>query len=126
MKLRDKKADVYFSVLDPRTGADWEVRPEQVLQRHQLASARTRPDMLLQFAHYLEEHWARNMDVPDAEIRVHACVSLNGRPGQLMIDPDRDLTNIERDLAHADWVLPLTTPFERPPERKVRRDISCT
>ena len=29
------------------------------------------------------------------------------------------------NLAHADWVLPLETPFERPPDRERRRDLDC-
>ncbi len=125
MKLRDKKADVVFHVRDPATGAEWHVDPRHALASHQ-RSFIGRPDMLLQLAHHFEEQWATYWQVRDAEVRVYACVSLNGRPGQLMIDPERDLTKVERNLGHADWILPLTTPFERPTDRKRRRVISCT
>jgi hypothetical protein len=63
--------------------------------------------------------------VPDVEVRVYACVSLNGRPAALLIDPERDLTEIERGITHADWILPLRVPFDRPPNRTRRRDLSC-
>ena len=124
MKLRDKKANTYFTVRDPDTDRSWEVWPDEGLRSHQM-SMQTRPDMILQFAHYIEEVWRRSHGVVDAEVRVHACVSLNGRPAALMIDPQRDLTTISRSLRHADWILPLDVPFERPPNRKVRNGIRC-
>jgi hypothetical protein len=33
-------------------------------------------------------------------------VSLNGRPSQLLIDPDVDLSRVPRSLGRKDWVLP--------------------
>ena len=58
-------------------------------------------------------------------MRARVCASLNGRRVQLLIDPERDLTKVERNLRHADWVVPLTQPFERPPDRERRRDLDC-
>ena len=81
--------------------------------------------MILQFAHYLERIWAENHGIEGVEVRVRVCASLNGRRAALLIDPTRDLTKIKRDLRHADWVLPLEQPFERPPSRTRRRDLSC-
>ena len=80
--------------------------------------------MILQFAHYLERIWAEE-GVPDVAVHAVACVSMNGRPAALLIDPERDLTEVERSLRHADWVLPLEVPFERPENRTRRRDIRC-
>ena len=125
MKLRDKKAEIEFSVRDPSTGRMWVVTPELLLPRHQARKVGTRPDMILQYAYYIETVWATRLGVPNVEVRARACVSLNGRPAALLIDPSRDLTEIERDLKHADWVLPLAVPFERPPHRTRRRDLSC-
>ena len=124
MKLRDKKGQVEYTVTDPATGDSWQVWPEDYLERHQ-RSMTTRPDMLLQFAHYLADIWADELGVEAVEVRVRACVSLNGRPAVLLIDPTRDLAKVERTLGHADWVLPLTQPFERPPMRKFRYDLDC-
>ncbi len=124
MKLRDKKAEPYFTVTDPATGRTWKARPRNFLESHQ-RSMRTRPDMILQFAHYLEDLWLEHYGIEDVIVRVRACTSLNGRPAALMIDPKRDLTELERDLRHADWILPLDVPFERPTNRKRRNDLSC-
>ena len=125
MKLRDKKARPIFTVRDPASGDEWRVRPRDYLLRHQARKVGTRPDMRLQYAHYLARLWAEEEGIEGVEVRVRVCVSLNGRPAALMIDPTRDLTKIERDLGHADWVLPLEQPFERPPNRTRRRDLSC-
>lgn len=125
MKLRDKKALTAFTVRDPVTGAEWTVAPEEFLLRHQASKVGTRPDMILQYAHYLAEIWAEKYGMPNMEVRVRTCVSLNGRPAALMIDPERDLTKIKRDLAPANWILPLNVPFERPPNRPRRRDLNC-
>ena len=125
MKLRDKKAQIEFAVRDPFTSKVWLVEPEDFLLRHQASKVGTRPDLILQFAHYIEQVWATDFGVPDVEVRVYACVSLNGRPAALLVDPERDLTEVERGIAHADWILPLTIPFERPPNRTRRRDLSC-
>jgi hypothetical protein len=125
MKLRDKESEATFIVRDPDSGDRWRVFPEDLLLPHQARKVASRPDMILQFAHYLARIWAEEYDVPDAEVRAEVCVSLNGRKAARLIDPERDLTKIERNLLHADWVLPLEQPFERPPERTGRRALRC-
>ncbi len=125
MKLRDKKAEIEFTITDPATGEQWWVEPYDFLLRHQARKVGTRPDLILQFAHYLESVWADEFGVPDVEVRARACVSLNGRPAALLIDPERELTEITRSLKHADWILPLQVPFERPRNRTRRLDLSC-
>ena len=124
MKLRDKKSRTLFWVTDPQTGQQWRVKPRDFLKRHQAGKVGTRPDMILQYAHYLEQLW-RQRGVADAEVRVHNCVSLNGRPSQLMIDPNVDLTQINRSLRHAEWIMPQTLPFQRPVKRTRRHDLRC-
>ncbi len=125
MKLRDKKARAVFIVRDPASGREWRVAPGRYLLRHQARKVATRPDMILQFAHHLERLWAEERGIEGVEVRARVCASLNGRPAALLIDPRRDLTKIERSLRHADWVLPLEQPFNRPPSRTRRRDLSC-
>lgn len=124
MKLRDKKAKTVFLVRDPGSGQQWLVEPRDFLMRHQASKASKRPDMILQSAYFLETLWAER-GYPDVAVYANACVSLNGRPAAPLIDTTRDLTEIRRDLGHADWVLPLTVPFERPENRTRRRDLSC-
>ena len=73
----------------------------------------TQPDMILQFAYFLEQEWIKKYKLKDVEIRVQNYVSLNGREPAQMINPNVDLTKIERNLAKADWILPLNEPLRR-------------
>jgi len=125
MKLRDKDAEARFTVRDPASGREWRVLPEDYLRRHQVGEMESRPDMILQFAHYLARVWAEERNIAGVEVRARVCASLNGRKPELLIDPQRDLARVERSLRHADWILPLTQPFERPEPRTGRVDLRC-
>ena len=125
MKLRDKDAVARFTVRDPATGRQWRVSPERYLLRHQVGEMESRPDMILQFAHHLVRVWEKERGVSGVEVRARVCASLNGRKAALLIDPQRDLARVERSLRQADWILPLTQPFERPQPRTGRVELDC-
>ena len=125
MKLRDKDAEARFTVRDPASGREWRVDAQRHLLRHQVAEMESRPDMILQFAHHLARLWAEERNTPGVEVRARVCASLNGRLAALLIDPQRDLARVERNLRHADWILPLEQPFERPDPRSGRVDLRC-
>lgn len=108
MKLRDKQGRSDFFVIDrQRRGNVWHVNPHEFLTRKQVRKMSGRPDMILQFAHFLRDYWQHEYSLKDPEVRATVMVSLNGRKPALLIDPERDLSKIERNLRHADWVLPL-------------------
>ena len=111
MKLRDKAATALFYVTDPVSGRIWRVSPKQYLTGKQVRTMAGRPDMILQFAHYLADQW-RQRGFKDVEVRASVKASLNGRPFETLIDPKRDLAAVERDLWSADWILPLTVPLD--------------
>lgn len=125
MKLRDKDAEALFMVIDPTSGKVWLVQPEQLLMGHQARKVAGRPDLVLQFAHHLAEVWDKEANIKGVEVRARVCASLNGRRAQLLIDPNQDLTQIERSLRHADWIFPLTQPFERLPRTESSRELDC-
>ena len=73
------------------------------------------PDAILQYVHALDAR-LEELGYPDAGIRVISIASLNGRPYQLMIDPERDLTQVGYGLFGVpDWILPLA------PDQRVGR-----
>lgn len=111
MKLRTKRGFADFAILDPNTQKTWYVSPEQYLTKKQARKMPTQPDMILQFAHFLENKWKKEHKLDDVEIRVNNYVSLNGRELAPMINPTVDLTRIERSLSKADWILPLHEPL---------------
>ncbi|GIV59858.1 MAG: type I deoxyribonuclease HsdR [Rhodothermaceae bacterium] len=105
--LMEKAGYTVFRVHDPATGRRWEVPNWAYLTPYQEKMMSTQPDMILQFAHFLEEEY-RRQGIEDVEITVEAHVTLNGRKSRLMIDPGVDLTEVKRDLRPKTWILPFT------------------
>lgn len=114
MKLRSKNGVTQYFVTHPSTGNTQVVDPAQYLLPSQLDEMSTRPDMIQQFAHHLASR-ARRDGATNAEVRVMARVSLNGRPPHLLIDPRVDLAAQPRNLWPAPWILPLGESLQQEP-----------
>ena len=110
MKLRTKGGEAVFTVTHPQSGQTWTIKPEDYLASHQVTKMTTKPDLLLLFSHHLADE-KRREGYDDVEVRARVMVSLNGRPPQLLIDPDVDLAKEEVSLLPARWIVPLTTPL---------------
>jgi vitamin K-dependent gamma-carboxylase len=110
MKLRTKGGEAVFTVTHPPTGQTWTIKPEDYLKSHQVTKMITKPDLIVQFGHYLAEE-KRREGYEDVEVRARVMVSLNGRQPQLLIDPEVDLAKEEVSLLPARWIVPLTTPL---------------
>jgi hypothetical protein len=63
----------------------------------------TQPDMILQFAHILKEHYRRE-GFQSPEVYVESHVALNGRLGTPLIDPNIDLAKEKESFANKPWV----------------------
>lgn len=111
MKLRDKTGSVgFYGYAD---GILWPLELGDYLTRRQISQMGHRPDMLLQFAHYIEG--LIPPQYTQRAIHTWAMFSLNGRPSQLMIDPTVDLAAQPRDLLSNEWLVPLMQPFSGEP-----------
>ena len=67
----------------------------------------SRPYMIVQFAHYLENR-AQDEGYDDVEVRAHILSSLNGREPQQLVDPQVDLTKVSYPwFGHANWIVHL-------------------
>jgi hypothetical protein len=104
--LMEKAGTAIFYVKDTQTGREGVVDNSEFLKPHQEKQMAMQPDMILQFAHFLQKHYAQK-GVYAPQVRVEVYVTLNARPSQLLIDPQRDLTKIKDSWAQKDWVLPL-------------------
>lgn len=110
MKLRTKSGEAVFTVTHPESGQTWTINPEDYLKSHQVMKVITKPDLLVHFSHFLAEE-KRREGYENVEVRAHVMVSLNGRPPQLLIDPNVDLTKEQVSLLPTRWIVPLTTPL---------------
>ncbi len=64
----------------------------------------TQPDMILQYAHILRDHFTQEGFVsPKVFVTTH--VALNGRLGKPLIDPTVDLASQEDSFQHKTWIL---------------------
>ena len=111
MKLRTKSAGIQFIVTDPASGTTGGFDHEGVLTSRQRSKMSTRPDMILQFAHFIRDE-LQGQGYDDVEVRVGSEATLNGRKRQTLIDSTADLAKIERTIwPPATWILPLTEPL---------------
>lgn len=113
MKLRNKAASVQFIAIDPQTGWTRFINPADHLTERQAREMPGRPDMILQFAHYLEDK-LRADGYEQLQVRASSQASLNGRRFQPLVDPDVDLAGVSRSLRPAPWIVPLREPLHPP------------
>ncbi len=120
MKLRDKEGEAQFFVTDPVNQVSWEVDPFSYVNERQYEEMVAHPDMILQLAHHIADS-LRDQGYAQIEVRVWAMVALNGREGQLLIDPDVDLAAQPRSLLAAQWIEPLVKPLKigKPSNKKL-------
>lgn len=104
--LIEKSGQADFRVVDKRDGRSWVVYPGERLSAFQHRMMSTQPDMILSFAHYLEDEWNENGH-SDVSVYADVWASLNGRPRQRLIDPKVDLSHEREGWAHKDWIVPL-------------------
>ncbi|SEN70362.1 Vitamin K-dependent gamma-carboxylase [bacterium A37T11] len=66
----------------------------------------TQPDMILQYAHLLRDHYAKH-GFRSPEVYVEDYVVLNGRRGRMFIDLHTDLAKEQESFKAKSWILPL-------------------
>ncbi len=105
MMLRSKSGFGNFRLVDKASGETFYIDPEDELSNRQVRKMYTHPDMILQFAHFLEQRY----EAQGQEVAVYAEIRcrLNYRDYQVYIDPDVDLTQVGWSFwAPSDWILP--------------------
>lgn len=109
--LMEKVGQVDFLVRSER--GETTVHPREFLTPLQLRMVPTQPDLILSFAHYLRDRWNEE-GRGEVEVRADAWASLNGRPGQQLIDPEVDLSRVSDGFAPKAWIVPLRDRDELP------------
>lgn len=103
--LMEKAGTATFYVKDGDDGREGSVINSQFLNDHQEKQMAMQPDLILQYANYLAEHF-KSKGLKNPQVRVEAWVTLNSRPAQLLIDPKVDLTKKKDSWKAKDWILP--------------------
>ena len=104
--LMEKLGQVQFKVVDSATGRARLGNNGEHLSVLQEKMMATQADMMLQFAHYLRDYYARR-GVTRPQVYADAYVTLNGRLGRPFIDPTVDLARQAEGFAPKPWILPF-------------------
>lgn len=103
MMLRYKSGNVSYQV----TSSDsiWTVSPATYLTTKQTRALSGKPDMVWQFAQYLDKKYQKE-GLGDVEVRAEGYGRLNQEQAFRMYDSQVDLTKVRwQSLKHADWIL---------------------
>ncbi|MDG1480860.1 MAG: HTTM domain-containing protein [Myxococcota bacterium] len=119
MKLRSKVSRAAFTLTDTVTGVRYPIETTPLLTERQHRKMVTRPELIRQFAHYLEDRYIAQTDgtrrPEDVVVTARIRAGLNGRRLQPLIKSTVDLTELQSEVwPPADWIVPLTMPLERP------------
>ncbi len=111
MMLRAKQGTLHFFVQKKDELTMEMVDPLLHITPRQLDDIIGKPDLILQFAHYIRDYYQK---LWGTEVAVFASsrVSLNGRPMKEMIRPGTNLAREERSLLPYPWVRPLEAEIE--------------
>lgn len=101
--LMEKAGTAAFVVEDRATGRRGYVDNSAFLNAHQEKQMSMQPDMILQYAHKLHDHYEA-LGMKDPRVTAEVWVTLNGAPSALLIDPDRDLSREELGFHSYDWI----------------------
>ena len=110
--LMEKSGYTQFKIKDKTKEGVIIVDNSEYLSPIQEKMMSTQPDLILQYAHFLNKEYEgkRILDtiiIKDPAVFVDAYVSLNGRKNQQFIDPNIDLSSMSESFKHKDWVLPI-------------------
>lgn len=104
--LMEKTGIAFLYVRDPKTGHEVEINNREYLTINQEKQVATQPDMILQYAHMLQQDFAAR-GIPNAQVRAEVYVSLNGRGSRLFIDPTVNLAAQKESFLPKPWILPF-------------------
>jgi len=103
--LMEKAGYTQFTVKDA-SGKRIIVNNNEFLTPLQEKMMSAQPDMILQYAHILRDHYAKSGFI-SPQVYVDSYVTLNGRRGKVFISPETDLAKEEESFKPKTWILPL-------------------
>lgn len=103
--LIEKAGYAQFTIKD-KTGKFAVANNNEFLTVLQEKMMSTQPDMILQYAHILRDHYAK-LGFQSPQVYVDSYVALNGRRGKVFINPRTDLAKEDESFKAKSWILPI-------------------
>lgn len=104
--LMEKSGTATFYVKDGSNGREGQVINSDFLKPHQEKQMAMQPDMILEYAHFLANHYKEN-GIDSPKVRAEVYVTLNGAKSKLLINPSINLVDLPLNLKNKDWILPF-------------------
>ena len=104
--LMEKAGYANFKILDGKSGRRFYVDNMDFLTAQQEKMMSTQPDMILEYAHYLGDHFA-SQGHQNLEVYVESFVALNGERSKPFINPEVDLLKVKDGFGHKEWIIPI-------------------
>ncbi len=104
--LMEKKGSSVFKIVNSKTNSFFYVNNDDFLTPVQQKQMSFQPDMILEYGHYLGNHF-KSQGHQNVAVFVESYVSLNGRLSQQFIDPSANLMELKESFKHKYWIKPL-------------------
>ena len=104
--LMEKKGYTQFKIVDSLSKSSFYVKNEDFLPNYQEKQMSFQPDFILDFAHYLGEHFSQK-GIENIQVFADSHVALNGRRNERFIDPNKNLLEFNRGFKNKSWILPF-------------------
>ncbi len=104
--LMEKAGYAQFKIKNTETGEQFLVDNTDFLTPFQEKQMSTQPDFILQYAHFLGEHFEAQGH-ENVAVYAESYVALNGRLSQPYVDPNVDLMKQRESFRRKNWILPF-------------------
>jgi hypothetical protein len=104
--LMEKAGYAQFKILDGKTGSWFYVDNSDFLSPFQEKQMATQPDFMLEYAHFLAEHFAQDGH-ENIEVYVENYVALNGRRSTPYLNPEINLLEHRDSFKRKTFILPF-------------------
>lgn len=105
--LMEKAGYAQFKVVDQHSGKRFYIDNSDFLTPFQEKQMSFQPDMILEYAHYLRDHFQKQGH-NNVAVYADVKVTLNGRLSAQFIDPSIDLAQEKESFNHKTWITPFT------------------
>ncbi|TPN85372.1 HTTM domain-containing protein [Aquimarina algicola] len=105
--LIEKAGYTTFRIVKYDTGDSFAVNNKHFLNAFQNKQMSTQPDFIVEFAHFLGDHYKKELKTENIGVFVEGYISLNGRISKPYIDPRVDLLKVKDGFQHKTWILPF-------------------
>ena len=102
--LMEKAGTATFYVTDSVSNKEGVVDNNQYLNPHQEKQMAMQPDLILQYAQFLKQHY-NNQGLNINKVRAEVYVTLNAKPSKLLFNDTINLLQLKDSWAPKNWIL---------------------